>query len=208
METVTRPSTRLSIRGQLRETVIEHILDATELEVLALGFEGGTVAAVAARAGVAVGTLYNYFADLEAIIAQLFRVRRASLEPLIKAAVETTRRMSFEHRLRELVRRLVLAFEQHERFLRIAVLADRDGVEGNRDVKLKRNVLAALEDVMRAGVRARLFPPSRVTIYAQVLHGSLRSMFVWGASTGRPSFSTDAEVVVDVFLRGVLRAEA
>jgi AcrR family transcriptional regulator len=200
---VSRQSAHLTIRRQLREKVIEAILDGAEAEALAVGLGGVTVAAVASRAGVAVGTLYNYFPDLDAIFAELFRVRRASLEPMMREAADTTKRMPFEQRLREFVRRLVLAFEQHESFLRIAVLADRDGVQCNRDVKLRQHLLIALEEIMRDGARARLFPASRVKIYAQMLHGVLRSMFVWGLSTDR-SFGTDSEIVVDTFMRGVL----
>lgn len=179
-------------------------MDGAEAEALAVGFDGVTVAAVASRAGVAVGTLYNYFPDLDAIIAELFRVRRGSLEPMIRDAADATKRMPFEQRLREFVRRLVLAFEQHESFLRIAVLADRDGVECNRDVKLRQHLLLAFEEIMRDGARARLFPATRVKIYAQMLHGVLRSMFIWGLSTDR-SFSADSQIVVDTFMRGVLR---
>ncbi|MGD1934883.1 MAG: TetR/AcrR family transcriptional regulator [Candidatus Phaeomarinobacter sp.] len=49
------------------------ILDAARALVFAGGFQAASMAAVAARAGVATGTLYRYFASREALLLDVFR---------------------------------------------------------------------------------------------------------------------------------------
>src|SRR5690242_388082 len=99
------PAKRL--RSQLREAVRAEILDAAEQLIAEHGLHGAPLAAIAKQAGVAVGTLYNYFADRDALIAALFEQRRSSLWPQIRAAVETNKHLAFEPRVRALVRDLL-----------------------------------------------------------------------------------------------------
>ncbi len=49
------------------------ILDAARALVFAGGFQAASMAAVAAKAGVATGTLYRYFASREALLLDVFR---------------------------------------------------------------------------------------------------------------------------------------
>jgi AcrR family transcriptional regulator len=50
----------------------EHILDAATRVFAASGFNGATIRAVAHQAGVADGTIYNYFANKEALLFGIF----------------------------------------------------------------------------------------------------------------------------------------
>src|SRR5258708_31841270 len=52
------------------------------------------------HAGVAVGTLYNYFPDRDALLVALFQMRRAQLIPQIEALAEAARTLPFDRRLR------------------------------------------------------------------------------------------------------------
>ena len=198
---------RAPIRRKLREHVSDTILGAAEEVAIENGLGGLTIAAVADRAGVAVGTLYNYFPDRDAIITELFKDRRAAIAPLIAAAFTDTKHLPFEHRLREFVRRLMVAFQSYEPFLRIANLADRDGGKANRNTALAAQTVAALEKIMREGARSKFFPSARAPIYARLMHGALRSMFQWRLSEKHP-FTADGDLVVDTFLRGIIHAQS
>lgn len=194
-----------ALRTRVRATVAGAILTAAEAVALAAGLDGVTVAAVAAEAGVAVGTLYNHFADREAIIAALFKVRRAALRPLITAASDATRALPFEDRLRALMRQLLVGFGPYEAFLRLSILADSQGSRLRpRDPSLAAPTLEALEDCLRAGARRKLFPVRMAPAYARMLHGQLRSIFVWRL-TAEPALAADGDFIVDAFLRGVAR---
>lgn len=195
---------RSPLRRKLRAQIADSILDAAEEVALEHGVGGSTIAAVAARAGVAVGTLYNYYPDGEGILAALFRARRASLMPLIAAATASTRTLPFETRLRELVRRLLVAFESHARFVHLAALVDRDRSRSKpRDGTLRDATITALEQVMRDGARRGLFAARQASGYARMMHGALRSLFLWRVSPAG-SIAESGELLVDAFLRGLM----
>lgn len=59
------------LKTRLREAASEAILDAVEDILLERGLDGASIASIAERAGVAVGTLYNYFPDRDAMIQAL-----------------------------------------------------------------------------------------------------------------------------------------
>lgn len=202
---MTVPAPRSPLRRKLREQVADSILDAAEEIALEHGVGGMTIAAVAARAGVAVGTLYNYFPDGGGILAALFRARRTTLLPLIAAAAAATKDLPFETRLRTFVHQLLVAFESHERFLRILALVDREGSKVKpRDTALLNKVIQALEQIMREGARRKLFPARQAPVYARMMHGALRSLYLWRMYTGAVPISVDGDLFVNTFLHGIM----
>lgn len=202
---MTVPAPRSPLRRKLREQVADSILDAAEEIALERGVGGMTIAAVATRAGVAVGTLYNYFPDGDGILAALFRARRTTLLPLIDAAAQATKDLPFEPRLRTFVHRLLVAFESHERFLRVLALVDREGSKVKpRDTALLTKTIQALEQIMRDGARRKLFPARQVPSYARMLHGALRSLYLWRMCAGAVPISVDGDLLVNTFLHGIM----
>lgn len=63
------------------------VLEATELLARQHGFHKLETARIAATAGVSVGSLYQYFANLEAILLALFEQRSAEVAYMMKAAM-------------------------------------------------------------------------------------------------------------------------
>lgn len=69
-----QPLARRAIPAQARSTVtVEKILTAATSVLAERGLQGLNTNAVAARAGINVATLYHYFPDKVAILAELFR---------------------------------------------------------------------------------------------------------------------------------------
>ena len=193
---------RTPLRRRLREHVADSILDAAEQIALEQGVGGMTIAAVANRAGVAVGTLYNYFSDGDAILAALFRARRATLIPLVTDAAAATRTLPFERRLHELVRLLLAAYASHERFVRVATLVDREGSKSRpRETLVRDATIAALEAVMREGARRGRISARDVATHARLLHGTLRALLLWPVSSA--PLAVAGELAVETFLHGV-----
>jgi AcrR family transcriptional regulator len=79
---------RIPVQRRSRERV-ERILEAAERLVVGAGVEGLTTRAVAERADVPVATLYQYFADREAIIRALIERHVSSMDARIAAALST-----------------------------------------------------------------------------------------------------------------------
>ncbi|MFT3698044.1 MAG: TetR/AcrR family transcriptional regulator [Kofleriaceae bacterium] len=188
-------------RSQVRAQILEAILDATEAVAIEAGVGGLTVGAIAKKAGVAVGTLYNYYPNTDAILAALFKQRRAVLLPAIEAAALS--KGTFETRLRDTMTKLCAAYESHVDFLRVAVQVDRIGNKIKpRDTAINDATANALETVMKQGAREKRFLASRVAPYTRMLHGSLRAMFVWRLTDDR-SAPISADLLVETFLHGV-----
>ncbi|HEY4222017.1 MAG TPA: TetR/AcrR family transcriptional regulator, partial [Myxococcota bacterium] len=193
------------LRRKVRAQVSGSILDAVEAVALEAGLGGITVHAVAERAGVAVGTLYNYFPDTDAMLTALFRARRDAIVPRIAAAIDASKQLAFEPRLRDFVHQLLSIYEGEDRFLRVSVLVDRDGSKSKpRDTALMCQTIEALEQIMRAGAREKLLPARRAPIYARMMHGALRSMFLWQLCARGQARGDEQLLVVETFLRGVL----
>src|SRR5262245_13233725 len=113
-------SAKAQLRTQLRETVATAILEAAEELIATNGLQAAPLLQIATRAGVAVGTLYNYFADRDALISALFEMRRATLRPQLRAAVTAGVGLAFEPRLRGFVHDVFAAIEAHRTFVKVA----------------------------------------------------------------------------------------
>src|SRR5436305_6764575 len=100
-----------------REVACAALIDAAEDVLATRGIEHATMAAIARKAGVAVGTLYNYFPDRDALFTSLFRQRREELVPRAAAAARAVQRLPFERRLRAYIAAVLELFEQRRKFL-------------------------------------------------------------------------------------------
>jgi AcrR family transcriptional regulator len=199
----TSSEKRSPVRAKVREAVSEAILEAAEAVALENGIEAATAAAIAARAGVAVGTLYNYFPDRDGILSALFKARRAEILPAIEAGATAAAPLAFAERLRAYVRSLLEVFDDHSNFVKLAVTADAEGAKiRGRDKTLMTQVLHQIEQIMKDGAARKLFPASRVTPYTRMLQGALKGLMHWRVDESG-SLASDADLVVDVFLRGV-----
>jgi AcrR family transcriptional regulator len=197
---------RSPVRTKVREAVSEAILDAAEAVALENGIEAASAAAIAQRAGVAVGTLYNYFPDRDGILSALFKTRRAGIVPALDAAAAAAAGLPFEERLRTYVRRLLEVFEANASFLRLAVRADGEGatIKG-RDKTLMTQVLHHIEQIMREGASRKLFPMTKVPTYARMFQAMLKALILWRVEEGAPLTWADGELAIESFLRGVVR---
>jgi AcrR family transcriptional regulator len=82
---------------------VEAILEGAVQVLETQGAGGFTTTAVAARAGVSVGTLYQYFADKNALAAALSRKARAGVVEAVAAAVDASAALPLEAALEALV---------------------------------------------------------------------------------------------------------
>ncbi|HWU88272.1 MAG TPA: TetR/AcrR family transcriptional regulator, partial [Kofleriaceae bacterium] len=168
----TSNARRPVMRLRAREAAATAILEAAEEVAAARGLEATSTAAIAERAGVAVGTLYNYFPDREALIAALFKLRRDALLPRLVAVAEATARLPFEERLRAYLAGVARAFDEFRRFCRVAMSAEGAVKPKPRSVVLE-TITQALADILRPAARAR------AEEYARMLFGAFKAMMHW-----------------------------
>src|SRR5579859_6999482 len=104
------PPRRRAVQARSRATV-ERILEAAASLVAERGGDGATMTEIAQRAGVVIGSLYQYFPDKAGVMAALFERHGADVrEMLIEAMAGTTSVEDLASRMEALAERY---FAQH-----------------------------------------------------------------------------------------------
>lgn len=88
------------------------ILEASARILETDGLPGFNTNAVARRAGVSIGSLYQYFPNKDAILLELIRSFEEALDTAVEQAIESDKEERFTPRLRKVVRAL---FAVHHR---------------------------------------------------------------------------------------------
>jgi len=192
---------RSSLRSRVRAQVNDAILDAAEALIAERGLHHVPLTAIARRAGVAVGTLYNYHADRDALVRALFASRRAVVLPLIRAAGADARELAFEPRLRHYVAAVLAVFDANRPFLRVAFETEhlRRPPPGTKPTMTEH--AAELEQIVAAGVTAGELAPAHAELATRALLGSIRATIQLRLEQDRPA-APDADALVDLFLDG------
>jgi AcrR family transcriptional regulator len=118
---------------QARSTeTVSAILEAAAQVLEAAGLAGFTTNAVAERAGVSIGTLYQYFADKNALLMALAQQEMQRALENVGSAMRGDADPSVEGRVRAMVRAMVHAFRGRQRARKAvlqAILAQGLGIE-------------------------------------------------------------------------------
>jgi AcrR family transcriptional regulator len=208
-ETGSRGRGSAALRQQAREVYREAILEAAEDVFVQRGLAGTRMADVARASGLATGTLYNYFANRDALLASLIEQRSQELVVAVRAAAAGDR-ADARSTLERMVRAGFQHFESHRALF--AVLTAVGGISGKPVAGMPRRCMeairtyhdlfgAVLGDAVDAGlVRADVPISVLVGFLTGALHGVVRT---WIAEPGGASPLVDrAPAVVDLFLRG------
>jgi len=191
---------RPALKDRLRETACDAILDAVEEVAVERGIDAASIAAIAERAGVAVGTLYNYFPDRDGILVALVRKRRAEIAPEIAAAAAASDALPFEARLRSYLHGFAAAFDKRRSYVRLAMALDQRGHRvHDREPTLLALFERHLDDIFQDAEKAGAIPPGRHVVYAAMLVGSMRVLKHANVDRDEPM---DIDMLVDVFLHG------
>ena len=105
-------------RQQRARATYESILDAAARILQTAGFEGLTTNHVADRAGVAIGSLYEYFPDKETIVAEVTRRTLREMLEEIAGGVKASLELGGEEGLRLGLRLLFDAVEKRRALVR------------------------------------------------------------------------------------------
>ena len=186
----------------MREAVRLAILDAAEELIAKHGLHDAPLVQIAKRAGVAVGTLYNYFTDRDAMIRALFESRRATLRPRLQAAIRAGVELPFEPRLRGFVREILEAFESHRSFLKVAI--ENEHLKPSAS-NTPQDLLAGARDIVAAGVREGAVDAARAELLPLMITGTIKSIAVHRLQTGG-ELPADADAIVAVLLDGIRRS--
>ena len=162
-----------SMRMRMKEEARAAILDAAE-QVLAEQGQAARMDDIAARVGVSVGTLYNYFEDRQQLLAALRDVRGRELLALLDAELERSLRTPYRARLHGFLRCILEHSRTHFRLFSL-LLEDslrRDASrEGDLDhhLELWREAALRLEHLGQQGVKEGALRPEDAPHYPALL---------------------------------------
>jgi AcrR family transcriptional regulator len=149
------------------------------------GLRGFNTNAIAAKAGVSIGSLYQYFPNKDSIVLALIGGFEKALHDTVVKAVQDGKGKRLNSRLRLVVRALVSAHYYHPRLNRVLESEEeRLGSEAN-DSAFHANLLQLLEDHKKE----LAIPVSRVT--ERVFMAILRAVVDLGLASGASPRSTE-----------------
>ncbi len=204
---------RRELREKTREVYREAILVAAERVFARHGFAGSRMADIAEAAGVATGTLYNYFrskdevfTSLVALLGQAFVDRgRAALEPFTDPV----------ERLEALVRFTFEYIEEHEAtwtmFTEFGAVPESDlgriagqvagGEVTRRSREWNQAIVQVLAEAKDSGVtRADLAPEQQAAFLSGITNVFCQAWVTGASPSGQLVAKTP--LVLDLFLRG------
>jgi AcrR family transcriptional regulator len=174
------------VPGQARsQETVGFILEASARILESDGLRGFNTNAIAAKAGVSIGSLYQYFPNKDSIVRALIGILEEAFHDTVVKAVQDGKGKGLKSRLRLVVRALVSAHYYRPRLNRVLETEEqRLGSEAD-DSAFHANLLQLLRDHKKE----MAMPASRVT--ERVFMAILRAVVDLGLSSGASPQSTE-----------------
>jgi AcrR family transcriptional regulator len=209
---ILKSTTQPALRQRIRETTVQAILTAAEEVFANKGLHAAHMGEIAALAGVAVGTLYNHFADRDALLAGLLEARRAELfERIDEALDEGGKRRPFRERLRAFLVAVLANKEAHRRFLQIImqgeIVRHQEMFPSACQVPTAtmHAVYARLDKLMKQGVREKALRADIAELAPVLFMGMVRAIMIRDAllKGGAGDLVGETDGLMTFFLEGV-----
>jgi AcrR family transcriptional regulator len=194
-----------SLRSRLRQATDEAILAAAEHAFAEEGLHAARMGDIAARAGVAVGTLYNHFQDRDALLAGLLERRRVELLDLFDATLRAHAREPFRRQLVAFLGAFLHYYAAHRRFFFIVTQGETNSpvsTAGALAPGMAREIYLRIEKLVKRGLKDGSLRPDAAGLYPALLMGMLRGVMIRERCLGVEAAPVDAEEVARCFLDG------
>jgi AcrR family transcriptional regulator len=194
------------LRERFRHAVRDSLLEAAEQSLVEDGVEATSLQAIARRAGVAVGTIYNHFQDGQELFRELFGMRKLEVFAAIDAATKAAAKAPFEGQLEAFARALLGYYDVRREFMRVVFASDTLRLQmmcdkAGRFKPFLHELQSRAERIMRAGVRERKVREEDVELLASVFTSILRGVVATRLDRGQ-TLADAAPRVVEIFCKG------
>ncbi len=187
------------LRDRLRDEANRAILEAAEHVFSEEGLNA-RMERIAARAGVAVGTLYNHFRDREALASALACATRESLFGRMDAALAATAGRPVGDRLRGFVGAVAEHAKVHGRYLAMLVQAGV-GPAAKPKGGILDELVARADVIVVGGIETGEIKPEVRGVLSLALVGAIRVVSV-RVLEGSATWEELTEPLIELFLRG------
>lgn len=199
-----RSKSERPLKDRLREAVRGEILSAAERVLGASGLSAAKMEEIALAAGVSVGTLYNHFADREALLAALLDTRRAELLARLDEALASTEREPFQAQLTRFMGAMVEHLSHHRTLFTMLVEEElRSGRGQLRGKPVLRELTARCNQLVERGLAQGALRSGDEKLYPALLMGYIRGFFAQAAHDDTLRMTTEiVQALVRTFLQG------
>jgi AcrR family transcriptional regulator len=193
------------LRDRFREETARAVLTAAEEVFGQEGLHAASMAQIAEKAGVAVGTLYNHFKDRDALLGALLDRRSDELLEKLDLQLAVGQKETFREQLRGFLYALFEHFEAHRSLLHSSFSGEH--LTCVRKTDTPRALYARVQTLIKNGQRQKAVRGDTDHSFAVILLGAVRATFL-REKFGAPSLAPEAAAaaVTDFFLRGAGRA--
>jgi len=169
------------------------------------GYQGATMADIAAEVNLTAGSLYHHFPSKEDLLIAVLEAGLNQIADAVRAVV--TSDASPPDKLRAIVSIHILSAIEHVHIATAVIFESRALLEvpGVRERYIRqRDMLERLyREVIEAGIAAGDFRPVDVGIFVKTLFGALNWVNVWYREGGRLSGAEIADEIASTFLRAL-----
>lgn len=184
-----------SLRERLREATTREILEAAESVLAEQGVAAASMASIAQRAGVSVGTLYNYFKDKDQLLATILSVRRQEFAAHLDGVAKKHATASFAEHLEAFVNAVFLLFDEYQKFLRIVL--EQSGDDGKRKIWL----VDRMRPIVEKGIAEGCLDKKGAFVYPALFAGAVGGVLKQRLDQPQSPFAGEAGIVI-AFLLG------
>ena len=193
----------------MKHAARDAILEAAERSVAEGGVDASSLQVIAKRAGVAVGTIYNYFQDRQELFHELFTKRKSELVTQVDAEMKGWADQKFEAQLLGFATLLLTHWDSRREFMRVVLASEplRLQMMCDKSGRLRtmgNELNARVERIMRAGVREKRVREEEVSLLATVFFSVLRGILL-ARIDDKGSLADSAPRAVEMFLHGAVR---
>jgi AcrR family transcriptional regulator len=199
------------LRDKVKNLVRDELLRAAEGIFAEEGLQTAKVENIAARAGVSVGTVYNYFVDRKALVDAVMEQRKAELIARLDQLSRDTEGRTFFDRLDAMLREvlnyfhgqrpyflLMMQAEGNTMMLKEALMASRDPCQGPFGP-----VFSHFEQLMAQGIAERVLRDEEPRMLAKFLFGMTKGFGLSNlADSGAPDIRDSRETILRFFQHG------
>jgi AcrR family transcriptional regulator len=162
-------------RQDRAKATVDAILTAAAQVLIARGYENATTARIAERAGVSIGSLYQYFPNKEALVAALIEHHADEIVAVVEDALTVSQHGTLEAGMRAFIRAAVTAHRLDPRLHKILnEQVPRVGRLG-KAMDTSRRVTEAIEGFLRRH-EAELDPRRDPALAALVVETALEAL--------------------------------
>ncbi|HHY38885.1 MAG TPA: TetR/AcrR family transcriptional regulator [Clostridia bacterium] len=183
------------------ESKKEQIRQAAITVIAREGFHAATTDKIASEAGVAVGTIYNYFSNKEDILQYIFQVeyekRAAFLAELSQKELGTIAK------IRAMLEMHFTKVQENPNLVKVILAENRFGRR-----QKENGLLGLLEQIIRTGIARKDIRPCHASIIATILFGAIEAIMARYLAAGETksdatALSAAVEEIIGLISRGL-----